>query len=140
MNNKKMLRSLVIYLGVPILVFFILFFMFGNGTKNQVSVKYSDVLNYFEAEQVKEYQLDLGTGSLKMLLNDENKTQINYIVPNANLFYTHVQDDIDAYNANHPDAKMVQDVIRPKETSWFMILLPTFLLLGVMVILYVIMF
>ena len=140
MNNKKMLRSLAIYLGVPILVFFILFFMFGNGAKNHPNVKYSDVLNYFETEQVKEYQLDLGSGSLKILLNDEKKTQISYIVPNANLFYTHVQDDIDAYNTKHPDAKMVQDVIRPKETSWFVSFIPTFILLGVMIIFYIIMF
>ncbi len=140
MNNKKMLRSLAIYLGVPILVFFILFFLFGSGTGTTESVKYSDVLNYFETEQVKEYQLDLGSGSLKMLLNDENKTQISYIIPNANLFYTHVQDSIDSYNANHPDAKMVQDVIRPEETSWFVSFIPTFILLAVMIIFYVIMF
>ena len=58
-NNKKIIRNLAIYLGVPILIFFVLLFVFTQNRTTQAELKYSDVLEYFEEGQVTSYKLDL---------------------------------------------------------------------------------
>ena len=47
-NNKKIIRNLAIYLGIPILIFFVLLFMFSQNRSTQPELKYSYVLEYFE--------------------------------------------------------------------------------------------
>ena len=141
-NNKKIIRNLVIYLGVPVLLFFILLFIFGGTATETSSLKYSDVVGYFEEGQVSAYKLDLGTGEMSFLVTDENgkETTHYYTVPNVNLFYNSVADDIEAYNEAHPNNKMTQDVLRPTETSWLVSLIPTLLSVIIMIVLMVFLF
>ncbi len=138
-NNKRTLKNLGIFIGLPILLFLIIAFVFGS-TKPESPTKYSDILNYFETQQVKGYTLDLGSGQMEVELNDAAGSVIRYQVPNVGLFYEDVSDDIEAYNIENPTNKMVQDVIRPTETSWLFSLIPTLLLLGGMVFIWVFMF
>ena len=135
-NNKKIIRNLAIYLGIPILIFFVLLFMFSQNRSTQPELKYSDVLEYFEEGQVSGYTLDLGTGAMEMKVTDENGKEsiLRYTVPNVNLFYNNVTDDIEAYNEAHPNDKMEQDVLRPAETSWLVSLIPTLLMIGLLVV------
>ncbi len=137
--NAKKLRSLLLYIGIPVVVLFIIIILFQSGTPRAETYKYSDILNYFENMQVAEYRLDLGTGEMVLRLNDSAGTLVGYQVPSINLFYENVGEWITAYNAAHPDAKMVQDVIRPAETSWLISLLPTLLLFVGLIIFWVFM-
>ena len=140
-NNKKIIRNLAIYLGIPILIFFVLLFMFSQNRSTQLELKYSDVLEYFEEGQVSGYTLDLGTGAMEMKVTDDNGKEsiLRYTVPNVNLFYNNVTDDIEAYNEAHPNDKMEQDVLRPAETSWLVSLIPTLLMIGLLVVFWVFM-
>ena len=140
-NNKKIIRNLAIYLGIPILIFFVLLFMFSQNRSTQPELKYSDVLEHFEEGQVSGYTLDLGTGAMEMKVTDENGKEsiLRYTVPNVNLFYNNVTDDIEAYNEAHPNDKMEQDVLRPAETSWLVSLIPTLLMIGLLVVFWVFM-
>ncbi len=139
MDNKKTLKNLAVFLGIPIVVFFIVYMLFSQVEPTD-TVKYSDVINYFETDQVTEYKLDLGTGEMEVVLSGEEPETIRYQVPNISLFYEDVGDDIDRYNAANPENKMVQDVLRPTETSWIVALLPTLVVLGGMIFLWVFMF
>ena len=140
-NNKKIIRNLAIYLGIPILISFVLLFMFSQNRSTQPELKYSDVLEYFEEGQVSGYTLDLGTGAMEMKVTDDNGKEsiLRYTVPNVNLFYNNVTDDIEAYNEAHPNDKMEQDVLRPAETSWLVSLIPTLLMIGLLVVFWVFM-
>ncbi|MGN0479132.1 MAG: ATP-dependent zinc metalloprotease FtsH [Hominenteromicrobium sp.] len=140
-NNKKVIRNLAIYIGIPVLLFFVLFFMFSRESGDQSSLRYSDVLEYFEEGQVSSYKLDLGTGEMELKVTDEagKESIVRYTVPNVNLFYNDVSDDIKAYNEAHPKNKMVQDVLRPAETSWLVSLIPTLLMIGLLVVFWIFM-
>ncbi len=127
-GNGRKLRNLLLYIGIPVVVLFIIIVLVQGGGSRQETYKYSDILNYFETMQVAEYRLDLGTGEMVLTLNDAAKTMVGYQLPSVNLFYENAGGWITAYNEAHPDAKMVQDVIRPAETSWIISLLPTLLL------------
>lgn len=143
-GNKRKIRNLLLYLGIPVVVLFIIIFLF-NRAPRQETYKYSDILNYFSEGKVTAYQLNLGTGEMTLTLEEEDgkggnkKWVIGYSLPSVDLFYRHVQADINAYNQAHPDAKMEQDIIRPMETSWFISLLPTLILFGGLIVFWVIM-
>ena len=140
-NNKRVLRNLLIYMGIPIVIFFMLMFFMRGSDAEKVGLKYSDVIGYFEDGKVRAYELDLGTGEMEFVVTDDagKETKYAYIVPNVNLFYNNVTDDIEAYNEAHPTDKMTQDVIRPKETSWLLSLLPSLLTVALLIVLWVVM-
>jgi cell division protease FtsH len=132
LENKKSWRSLLLYLGIPIVIIIIIVLVIGN--MPQKTMKYSEILNYFETQQVTEFDLDLGSGAMVLTLNDgdESKkkepTQIQYSVPSINFLYEDIKPYIEEYNKDHLDAKMVYNYQRPRDNSWLTALLPTVLL------------
>ena len=135
MDNKKAIRNIAIYLGIPILLFVIIFMLLNN-RQVQTTYKYSDIINYFAEEQVSAYKLDFGSGEMVLTVTEDGQEKkIGYVVPSVNKFYNDVQKYIDTYNDNH-EKRMSEDIQRPAETSWFVSLLPTLLLFGLLIVFY----
>ena len=93
-GNRRKLRNLLLYIGIPVAVLFIIVVLFNNRRPQQATYKYSDILNYFEEQQVAGYQLNLGTGEMVLTLDDERGTLIPFVLPSVDLFYMDVSDDI----------------------------------------------
>ena len=136
-GNQKKIRNLLLYIGIPVVVLFIIIFLFNNRTPQTAAYKYSDIIGYFQDQEVSSYTLNLGTGEMVIHLVD-GKT-VGYVLPSVDLFYMDVRDSISQYNEEHPDARMEQNIIRPVETSWFISLLPTLILFAGLIIFWVIM-
>ncbi len=68
---------------------------------------------------------DSNSGSQVQAQNQDQ--QLTYKVPDANLFITQVLPYIDEYNAAHPDAQMVYDILPPQNYSVWVSMLPTLL-------------
>ena len=93
------------------------------------TVKYSQILSYFEEQKVEGFTIDAGKSQLTLKLqkpdnNSDKNGNILYKVPSVDLLYAEVRDDIAAYNEANPDSPMVYDII-PATTNWFITLLPT---------------
>ena len=73
MENKKSWRSLLLYLGIPIVIIIIIVLVIGN--MPQKTMKYSEILNYFETQQVTEFDLDLGSGAMVLTLSDGDESK-----------------------------------------------------------------
>ena len=139
MDNKKAIRNIAIYLGIPILLFVIIFMLLNN-RQVQTTYKYSDIVNYFAEEQVSAYKLDFGSGEMVLTITEEGQEKkIGYVVPSVNKFYNDVQKYIDEYNEKN-ETRMSEDIQRPAETSWFVSLLPTLLLFGLLIVFYWLMY
>ena len=136
-GNQKKIRNLLLYIGIPVVVLFIIIFLFNNRTPQTAAYKYSDIIGYFQDQEVSSYTLNLGTG--EMVIHLEDGKTVGYVLPSVDLFYMDVRDSISQYNEAHPDARMEQDIIRPVETSWFISLLPTLILFAGLIIFWVIM-
>ena len=136
-GNQKKIRNLLLYIGIPVVVLFIIIFLFNNRTPQTAAYKYSDIIGYFQDQEVTSYSLNLGTG--EMVIHLEDGKTVGYVLPSVDLFYMDVRDSISQYNEEHPDARMEQDIIRPVETSWFISLLPTLILFAGLIIFWVIM-
>ncbi|MCI8649243.1 MAG: ATP-dependent zinc metalloprotease FtsH [Anaerotruncus sp.] len=116
--------------------------LFSSMQQPVVTTKYSEVVSYFEQQKVKEFTLDLGTGELHMVFQDD--TSMDYKIPDVNIFYNTVEGKtageknlIEQYDEAHPQAKMIYDYIRPRETPWWLGMIPSLLLIGVLIFFYV---
>ena len=100
MDNKKQLRNILVYLGIPIMLFIIIFMMMNGNRATTTTVRYSDILSYFDEGKVSEYTLDWGTGDLLLTLNDSDKTKVSFRVPSVTKFDADTREAIAAYNAD----------------------------------------
>ena len=71
-NNKHSALKLLIYLGIPILLIIGIVFFINNAKTPEYT--YSDIVNYFRTEQVREFTVDVGSGKLEMKVVDEKAT------------------------------------------------------------------
>ena len=106
MENKKTIRNLLIYLGIPIVLIIVISLIFTLQPKEEYPT--SDIIYMFKNQQVDEYSLDFGTGALELKLNTKykGKTEIKTTVASIRLFVDAVEDYVTAYNEKHSDAKM----------------------------------
>ncbi len=128
-NSRK---SLFIYLAI-IVVLMIVATQVYSVSSTPETTPYNEILSYFQNDQVKEYTLDYGTGELNIKLRDGNK-EVYYMIPNLTVFYNDTHELVKEYNEAHPDSPIVQNYIAPKATPWWVTLLPTLLLIGVMTV------
>lgn len=131
MDNKKNLRNLLIYLGAPILIIIIMAGIYGN-VKPQKAHKYSEIVGYFQTQQVTKFDMDFGSGEMQISLKDG--TSVAYTAPNVGIMYEEIHPYILEYNEDNPTKKMEYDLKRPAETSWLASLVPTILLLAGMLV------
>ena len=123
--KKPSSRGLAVYLALLAAFLLMATMLFSQGP-TQSLIKYSEVLGYFENGQVSEFDLNLGSGEMQMTVELKNqRTTVNYRVPNVSLFLEDIRDDIESYNGAHPDAHMVYDLERAQEIPWFVSMLPT---------------
>ena len=138
MDSRKNLRSILLYVGIPIIVLIVIGFALNQRTVP--SVKYSSVIEYFEKDQVSEFELDLGTGACAIKLRSDANKVITYQVPNVSLFLEDVRSYVQSYNEAHPDDKIVYNYLPRKETSVLVQLLPYLLMVVAMGAIYFFMF
>mgnify|MGYP004511166859 CR=1 FL=1 len=128
-NNKKSFKSLLLYIGIPIIIILIIAAVWNSGPKD--NHKYSDIVGFFRDEKVSSYTINLGTGEMQISLKDSGEV-INYTAPSVGLMYEDIKDYVAKYNQDNPSSPMEYDLIKAADTSWIMDILPTLILLVLM--------
>ncbi len=136
MTPKKN-RGIGAYLLVAVLLIMAVALIVPNLRGSDKTPEYSEIIQYFDSYDVKEYTLDLGSGELKLKLQDD--TKVTYDVPNVRIFLDDTATYRKDYNVKHPDAPLVQDYYEAKDSSWILTLIPTLLLLVMGVLLFIFM-
>ena len=143
MLKKSGGKSLLIYLVISAVIIFGLVYALTSLTNSSEEVSYSQIMGYFDDLQVSEYEFDLGTGELTYTLKGEDKAK-TYVVPNVSLFVDEVLGTDGAnyrqrYNAENPDDKLEYNLIKIKDNSFWINMLPTIILLVLMVVFFIFM-
>ncbi len=148
-NNDfgKSLRNLGLFIGLPLLVVVVIWLFMSGDTKKSDKV-YSDYLAYFYNDQVKSFDLDLGTSNLTITLKEElredrnkdNKLDekddiIKYRVPNVSLFLEDVKD----YRSLLVKNGNTYDYQPQSQMPWFFNLIPSLLIIVFFVAMFVMM-
>ena len=101
-------------------------------------LEYYQVVEYFDKAQVESYELNIGTGALKMKLVDG--TSVKYTVPNVSLFVDDVHDDVVEYNRANPNKPIKHNYVSGASYDIWVQLIPTLLMVVLLVILGVMFF
>ena len=128
-------RGIGTYLIIAVLVIVALVFFLPQLKGDSKGPQYSEIIQYFDDYNVKEYTLDLGSGELKMLKDGE---KITYDVPNVSLFLQDTEDYRQEYNTRN-QTPLKQDYYKVTDSSWLLTLIPTLLLIVMMVVLFIFM-
>lgn len=140
-NNGK---TLLIYLLVSVAIICGLVYMLTSMSTKSSDKKYSEIMEQFDSLNVSQFELDLGSGQLKYKLKGEDKVY-SYTVPNVSLFANEVLGGEDAenyrkkYNTENPDDPLQYNLIPISDNSFWLHLIPTLLMLGVMIFFFVFM-
>ena len=132
MDNKKTIRNLILYLGIPIIFLIIVGIIVANQPKKEYPT--SDIIYLFKDNKVTEYKLDFGTGKLELKLNEkyEGKTEIETSVANISLFINSIDEYVKQYNEKN-DTPMKYTWKQAADNSVWLELLPNMILIGVLV-------
>jgi len=153
LQNKK--KSLFLYVAILGMLLLGVMMMMKMLQPEKPTYKYSDVLYMFEAGLVKEYSVDLGTGELVVKFDKDNpklnenkivkeikadskgEKLLSYKVANFSAFYEDTKEAIKEYNIGKTTSDKLQyEYIPAKDRSWLITLLPTLLLVGLLVFLF----
>ena len=144
MKNNNNGKTLLIYLLVSVAIICGLVYMLTSMITKSSDKKYSEIMEQFDSLNVSQFELDLGSGQLKYKLKGEDKVY-SYTVPNVSLFANEVLGGEDAenyrkkYNTENPDDPLQYNLIPISDNSFWLNLIPTLLMLGVMIFFFVFM-
>lgn len=144
MKNNNNGKTLLIYLLVSVAIICGLVYMLTSMSTKSSDKKYSEIMEQFDNLNVSQFELDLGSGQLKYKLKGEDKVY-SYTVPNVSLFANEVLGGEDAenyrkkYNTENPDDPLQYNLIPISDNSFWLNLIPTLLMLGVMIFFFVFM-
>ena len=144
MKNNNNGKTLLIYLLVSVAIICGLVYMLTSMSTKSSDKKYSEIMEQFDSLNVSQFELDLGSGQLKYKLKGEDKVY-SYTVPNVSLFANEVLGGEDAenyrkkYNTENPDDPLQYNLIPISDNSFWLNLIPTQLMLGVMIFFFVFM-
>lgn len=144
MKNNNNGKTLLIYLLVSVAIICGLVYMLTSMSTKSSDKKYSEIMEQFDSLNVSQFELDLGSGQLKYKLKGEDKVY-SYTVPNVSLFANEVlggeyaENYRKKYNAENPDDPLQYNLIPISDNSFWLNLIPTLLMLGVMIFFFVFM-
>ena len=144
MKNNNNGKTLLIYLLVSVAIICGLVYMLTSMSTKSSDKKYSEIMEQFDSLNVSQFELDLGSGQLKYKLKGEDKVY-SYTVPSVSLFANEVLGGEDAenyrkkYNTENPDDPLQYNLIPISDNSFWLNLIPTLLMLGVMIFFFVFM-
>ncbi len=137
MNDKKnpnsgKVRSLLIYLGIPIIVILAMSFFLSQGPKDTTT--YSEVVGYFHDMKVTEFKVESSGSSTKIQMKLDDDKVITHKLMDWETFWRDVKSDIVKYDKEHPDAPMKYDLMPVGDNSFLLELIPTAILVVVLVL------
>lgn len=138
---NKNLKNVILYIGIPAILIFAIVAVFLRGQAGTKSVKYYEIVNKVLNNEVSEYQLNLYTGELVYTLREDKKSY-KYTVADPGIFYEDVNRYVLEYNQkcleeNRPGDVIKVDYKRGNETAWIANLLPTILLIGGLIVVWI---
>ncbi|MGN0454354.1 MAG: ATP-dependent zinc metalloprotease FtsH [Ruminococcus sp.] len=130
MDDKKKLRNLLLYLGIPVLIILAITMLYSTQGK-KLPTTY-ELVQYFQEGEVANYDINYGTGEIKLTLNDEKGTKVTGELADIRGFLQ----IIEPYTASADEA-VTYNYIKASDNSFFLELIPTLILVGVLVVFWI---
>ena len=132
LDNKKTIRNLLIYIGIPILLIVVIAVFFTMQPKEEKPT--SEIVYLFKENNVKEYSLDFGTGELK--IEKTNGQKVETYVASVGLFLETIKPYVEDYNAKNPNEPMVFTWKQATDNSFWINILPNIILIVLFIVIW----
>jgi len=133
--NFSKSKGILAYFAVAAVILVFLIFGFRSLMKGADTTTFSDVIAHFDDYSVSEFSLNLGSGELKYKLSGGDDVYV-YKVPSVSAFYNELFNETrnyrDEYNETH-EIPLKYDLIPASNSSFWLNLIPTLLMIGVMI-------
>ena len=142
-NNKPKKRFLALlpYVLIPLIMVGAISIAGGTSSKKADKVEYYEIVQYFDQGKVDEFTLNLSSGTLKYTLEGENRKEMEYRVPNVNIFVNDINEIVREHNKNaKTEEEMIKyEFISGSAGSWLLNLVPSLLTMGLLIFLFMFM-
>ncbi len=142
---NKSIRNILIFIIIPIVAIVGVGIMINNFYEVEKE-KYSQIIEYFDDGNIKEFSVNPSTGELTYVLkekvgNKEADKKYSVTLASVSLFIDDVNEQIRKYNQDpaNKDNKIVYDLERGADTGWLTDLIPMAIMIVVVVIFWMIM-
>ncbi len=133
MDNKKTIRNLLIYIGIPIVLIIIISMFFMMQPKEEH--KTSEIIYLFKDNLVQEYTLDFGSGKLDIVKTNNEKMSTS--VASIGLFLEAIDPYVNAYNEKNPEKPMVFTWKQATDNTFLLSILPNIILIIIFVVIWI---
>ncbi|MEE0980721.1 MAG: ATP-dependent zinc metalloprotease FtsH [Acutalibacteraceae bacterium] len=132
--NKKRIFAFLPYILIPLIMFGAISLASGGMENGKDKVEYYEIIQYFDEGKVDKFSLNLSSGTLKYTLVGEDQKQMEYRVPNVNIFVNDVNEIVREHNKEASKEDMIEyEFISGSAGSWLVNLLPSLLTMGLLV-------
>lgn len=132
MDNKRLLKNIVLYGGIIVVVVFFFSQVFRSFSTPSTLYKYSDVVSLFQDQKVSSFSFDYGSGEMRIVTNESPAKTVYYTAASTQIL-EEIQPYIEEYNeGKDAEHRMIRDMIPPRDNSLLLSFLPTLILLVVM--------
>ncbi|MEE1279730.1 MAG: ATP-dependent zinc metalloprotease FtsH [Oscillospiraceae bacterium] len=126
---------------LTVVTIFALIWGFWQMMPKQKTMKYDQVISYFENNQVKEYTVSFKKNNVSIVLREKDEKlgsdKLTYALPSISLFLEDIDPYVEAYNNGKPAEERIRiDYERPSQPSILVSFLPYILLFGGMAVFY----
>lgn len=129
MDNKKKIRNLLLYLGIPIIIILMIAVLYSSQGKKSPTTY--ELAQYFQEDQVANYEINYGTGEIRLTLNDAKKTKVTGELADIRGFLETIQ----PYTASADEA-VTYNYIKATDNSFLFELIPTLVMVGLFIFLW----
>ncbi|MBE6825029.1 MAG: ATP-dependent zinc metalloprotease FtsH [Ruminococcaceae bacterium] len=123
-KSPNKFKGLLVYLGIPIIIILVAAWFFSLNPVDKPT--YSEMVAYFEEQKVTEFSVNGNSALLTVKLYDG--TEVEHELMDWETFKEDVWDDIEKYNDNHPNEPMKIDLQAASDSSMWIELIPTAIL------------
>ena len=131
-GSRRSILATLLWLLIPLMIVASMYSSFRTNL-NDTKEEYYQIVQYFDNNQVKEYNLNIGSGKLTYVLKGE-KEERTYSVPSVEIFVNDIHESVHEYNLKHPDKPIKMNYEAGASSSWLYQLLPVLLSTVLMVL------
>ena len=145
MKKKSSLYTIIFYACMLVVIVVAVAALF-MGNKTEEEPVYSDIIGHFEENNVKSFVVNNNVITVNVIQDDGTEKEVTYVLRDINIFYNDFmrlkEVMVDTDGDGIEDAKLLSNLEKydfppVKERSWFITYLPTILLCGGAIILFI---
>ena len=89
---NKTLKNVLLYVTIPLLIILMIFALWSSGL-SKTDLKYSEILQKFEDNQIAKFELNMSSGDLVYVERGKtDKEAVQFTLPDSRLFLLDIED------------------------------------------------